>query len=112
MQTGFTMPACEDRLYVYRFKVSLGFANCLQGHAFEAKLCAVRSRKVSFKFRNHCLQGHAFEARLYAESVANNFLPATGTIRRWRVPPNASLFDNSRPVRVDSGVSEGDTVRA
>lgn len=65
-----------------------------------------------FRLQNHALQGHAFEARLYAESVANNFLPATGTIRRWQVPPNASLFDNSRPVRVDSGVSEGDTVRA
>ncbi|KAL3134741.1 hypothetical protein ABBQ32_007741 [Trebouxia sp. C0010 RCD-2024] len=56
------------------------------------------------------IQGHAFEARLYAESVANNFLPATGTIRRWQVPANASLFDNSSHVRVDSGVSEGDTV--
>ncbi len=27
------------------------------------------------------MQGHAFEARLYAESVANNFLPATGSVR-------------------------------
>ena len=57
------------------------------------------------------LQGHAFEARLYAENVANNFLPATGTVRRWQVPANASFFDNSSTVRVDSGVSEGDAVR-
>ena len=56
------------------------------------------------------MQGHAFEARLYAESGANNFLPATGTVRRWQVPANASFFDNSSHVRVDSGVSEGDTV--
>ena len=56
------------------------------------------------------LQGHAFEARLYAENVANNFLPATGTVRRWQVPANASFFDNSSIVRVDSGVSEGDAV--
>lgn len=56
------------------------------------------------------MQGHAFEARLYAESVANNFLPATGTVRRWQVPANASFFDNSSTVRIDSGVSEGDAV--
>ena len=56
------------------------------------------------------LQGHAFEARLYAENVANNFLPATGVVRRWQVPANASFFNNSSYVRVDSGVSEGDAV--
>ena len=56
------------------------------------------------------VQGHAFEARLYAESVANNFLPATGTVRRWQVPASASFFDNSSTVRIDSGVSEGDAV--
>lgn len=56
------------------------------------------------------IQGHAFEARLYAESVANNFLPATGTICRWQAPATASLFDNSSHIRVDSGVSEGDSV--
>lgn len=56
------------------------------------------------------VQGHAFEARLYAESVANNFLPATGTVRRWQVPASASFFDNTSTVRVDSGVSEGDAV--
>ncbi len=56
------------------------------------------------------MQGHAFEARLYAESVANNFLPATGTVKRWQVPAKASFFDNSSTVRIDSGVSEGDAV--
>ena len=56
------------------------------------------------------MQGHAFEARLYAESVANNFLPATGSVRRWQVPINASFFDSSSTVRIDSGVSEGDAV--
>ena len=56
------------------------------------------------------LQGHAFEARLYAENVANNFLPATGVVRQWQVPTNASFFNNSSFVRVDSGVTEGDVV--
>ena len=45
--------------------------------------------------------GHAVEARLYAEDPANGFLPATGTIRRYREPAG---------VRVDSGVREGSEV--
>jgi propionyl-CoA carboxylase alpha chain len=42
--------------------------------------------------------GHAIEARLYAEDPANNFLPSTGTIHRWRPPQN---------VRVDTAVRDG-----
>ncbi|MFP5424850.1 MAG: acetyl-CoA carboxylase biotin carboxylase subunit [Gammaproteobacteria bacterium] len=50
------------------------------------------------------LIGHAIEVRLYAEDPANEFLPATGTL---------SLYCESAPGegrRVDSGVSEGDSV--
>ncbi|WP_241004307.1 biotin carboxylase N-terminal domain-containing protein [Conexibacter sp. SYSU D00693] len=42
--------------------------------------------------------GWAVETRLYAEDPANGFLPAAGTVRRWRVPEG---------VRVDAGVAEG-----
>jgi acetyl/propionyl-CoA carboxylase alpha subunit len=45
--------------------------------------------------------GHAIEARIYAEDPANEFLPATGTILRWREPSE---------VRVDAGVRDGDVV--
>ena len=45
------------------------------------------------------LSGHAIEARLYAEDVAAGFLPATGTVRRFRVPELPGI-------RVDSGVSD------
>jgi propionyl-CoA carboxylase alpha chain len=45
------------------------------------------------------LCGHAIEARLYAEDVAAGFLPATGTVRRFRVPELPGI-------RVDSGVSD------
>ncbi|GIL77621.1 hypothetical protein Vretifemale_7009 [Volvox reticuliferus] len=55
------------------------------------------------------VRGHAFEARIYAESPRNNFLPGAGTVRRWRTPVEAASFTNA-PMRVDSGVQEGDTV--
>ncbi|WP_020658313.1 acetyl/propionyl/methylcrotonyl-CoA carboxylase subunit alpha [Amycolatopsis benzoatilytica] len=49
------------------------------------------------------ITGHAIEVRLYAEDVPAGFLPATGTMHRFRVPP-------SRGVRVDSGVVDGSVV--
>ncbi|GLC58882.1 hypothetical protein PLESTB_001413000 [Pleodorina starrii] len=55
------------------------------------------------------VRGHAFEARIYAERPRNNFLPGAGTVRRWRTPPDAAAFCNG-PLRVDSGVREGDPV--
>ncbi len=42
--------------------------------------------------------GHAIEARLYAEDPANDFLPSTGSIQRWRPPQH---------VRVDGALEEG-----
>ena len=46
--------------------------------------------------------GHAIEARIYAENPAKGFLPSTGTLRHLRLPAG--------PVRVDTGVREGDTI--
>ncbi|CAL8464529.1 g4064 [Coccomyxa elongata] len=54
--------------------------------------------------------GHAFEARLYAESPERGFLPGTGTLQRWHVPPGAVSFNHHGAVRVDSGVRAGDQV--
>ncbi|MGE7994221.1 acetyl/propionyl/methylcrotonyl-CoA carboxylase subunit alpha [Pseudomonas sp. NPDC089554] len=50
------------------------------------------------------LHGHAIEVRLYAEDPANEFLPATGRLALYR----ESAPGQGR--RVDSGVSEGDSV--
>lgn len=49
------------------------------------------------------IDGHAIEVRLYAEDVPAGFLPATGTLHRFRVP-------GLRGVRVDSGVVDGSVV--
>ena len=50
------------------------------------------------------IAGHAVEARLYAEDPSREFLPAPGTLRCWRPPVE------SRHVRVETGLSEGDRI--
>ncbi|MCW8872919.1 MAG: acetyl/propionyl/methylcrotonyl-CoA carboxylase subunit alpha [Xanthomonadales bacterium] len=50
------------------------------------------------------INGHAFEARIYAEDPENDFLPASGTLT-YLQPPR-----ESRHVRVDTGVLQGDEV--
>jgi 3-methylcrotonyl-CoA carboxylase alpha subunit len=59
------------------------------------------------------IQGHAIEARICAENPDNQFLPATGQLRVYR-KPTASCFEvasvQQGEVRVDDGVSEGDTI--
>ncbi|MFT4065879.1 acetyl/propionyl/methylcrotonyl-CoA carboxylase subunit alpha [Paraburkholderia sp.] len=65
------------------------------------------------------LDGHAIEARIYAEHPARGFLPSTGTLKHLRMPEGvefaidaAGLGESGRkaPVRIDSGVREGDTI--
>src|SRR3546814_13525552 len=46
-------------------------------------------------------RGHAFECRLYAERHAKGFLPSTGTLKTFRLPPPQS------GIRVDTGFPEG-----
>ena len=48
--------------------------------------------------------GHAIELRLYAEDPAQSFLPGSGRLDRLELPPP------SPHLRVDAGVTEGDTV--
>ena len=50
------------------------------------------------------LHGHSVEVRVYAEDPDADFMPATGTLDYLRTPAE------SRYVRVDTGVIEGDTV--
>ena len=47
------------------------------------------------------MNGWAMEARLYAENPSTGFLPSTGRLTRFRLPPD---------IRVDSGVAEGSEV--
>jgi propionyl-CoA carboxylase alpha chain len=49
------------------------------------------------------LDGHAIEARLYAEDPARRFLPAAGTLHRFRIDARPGL-------RVDAGVADGSRI--
>jgi acetyl-CoA/propionyl-CoA carboxylase, biotin carboxylase, biotin carboxyl carrier protein len=64
----------------------------------EHQLRVAAGEKLALRQEDLLPRGHAIEARLYAEDPANGFLPATGTIHRYREP---------RGVRVDSGIREG-----
>ncbi|MBS0336563.1 MAG: acetyl/propionyl/methylcrotonyl-CoA carboxylase subunit alpha [Proteobacteria bacterium] len=60
------------------------------------------------------INGHSIEARVYAENPAKGFLPSTGTLGHLRAP-QAVEFEvpagsAPAPVRVDSGVREGDAI--
>jgi 3-methylcrotonyl-CoA carboxylase alpha subunit len=62
------------------------------------------------------IRGHAIEARIYAENPDNHFLPSTGTLRVLELP-KAVEFEvgpgrDPAPLRIDSGVREGDTITA
>lgn len=54
------------------------------------------------------ISGHAIEARICAENPDKQFLPATGTLQVYALPPCGS-FERA-DVRVDSGVREGDAI--
>jgi 3-methylcrotonyl-CoA carboxylase alpha subunit len=60
------------------------------------------------------LDGHAIEARIYAEHPARGFLPSTGTLKHLRMPEGVEFSlgagGQRAPVRIDSGVREGDTI--
>jgi 3-methylcrotonyl-CoA carboxylase alpha subunit len=70
------------------------------------------------------IHGHAIEARICAETPDNQFLPATGRLDVYRLPasteflPPLSVGEGRgegspaapQPVRVDSGVREGDAI--
>jgi len=69
----------------------------------EWQLRVAAGDKLPLSQKDIRLAGHAIEARLYAENPQRNFLPATGTLHRLRLPAGDGI-------RVDSGVREGDAV--
>jgi 3-methylcrotonyl-CoA carboxylase alpha subunit len=72
----------------------------------EWQLRVASGEPLPFRQEQIRIHGHAIEARLYAEDPARDFLPATGPLVHLALP----VSDPKGPVRVDTGVREGDQV--
>lgn len=68
----------------------------LQIHVAEGKALSLKQSDVKRR-------GHSIECRISAEDSFENFMPSTGTLKRYRLPSGPG-------VRVDSGVTEGQAV--
>lgn len=62
------------------------------------QLSVAEGRPLGLSQADVTFSGHAIEVRLYAEDPAADFLPVTGSVKRWRVP---------LAVRADSGIRNG-----
>ncbi|MCB9945314.1 MAG: acetyl/propionyl/methylcrotonyl-CoA carboxylase subunit alpha [Geminicoccaceae bacterium] len=74
----------------------------------ELQLRVAAGEALPFGQEDLAIDGHAFEARIYAEDVGRGFLPATGRLDHFNLPDHVP-FRNG-PVRIDSGVREGDAI--
>ena len=78
------------------------------------QLAVAAGEPLPLKQAQLAFRGHAIEARIYAENPAKGFLPSTGTLRHLRAPDGIEFKVSSAemrgPVRVDSGVRQGDTI--
>jgi acetyl-CoA carboxylase biotin carboxylase subunit len=67
------------------------------------QISVAAGNEISFLQEDISIKGYALECRIYAEDSANNFLPSTGKILRYKEP-------NGPGVRVDSGFSENSEI--
>ena len=86
-----------------RLQVEHPVSEAITGLDFVAlQLRVAAGEPLPFAQSDLSIKGHAFEARVYAEDPTKSFLPATGTLSHFTVPP--------APTRTDSGVRAGDTI--
>jgi 3-methylcrotonyl-CoA carboxylase alpha subunit len=72
----------------------------------EWQLRVASGEPLPLKQEELSINGHAIEARLYAEDPAKGFLPSTGRLEKFRLPP----VYRDRAIRIETGYSEGDEV--
>ena len=86
-----------------RLQVEHPVTECITGlDLVELQLRVAAGAPLPLRQQDLTLTGHAVEARLYAEDPAKGFLPQTGRLHHLRLPDHVA--------RIDSGVTEGDTV--
>ena len=84
-----------------RLQVEHGVTELLLGRDLvRAQLLVAAGQPLPFTQDDLRREAHAIECRIYAEDPSNRFLPATGTVRRLRLPRGPGI-------RVDCGVVEG-----
>ena len=74
------------------------------------QLAVAAGEALQVKQKDLEIHGHAIEARIYAENPTKGFLPSTGTLRHLRAPRGAEFSVAGGPVRVESGVRQGDAI--
>ncbi len=92
-----------------RLQVEHPVSEAITGLDFvELQLLVAAREPLPFKQDDLRINGHAFEARIYAEDVPKGFLPAIGRLDHLTFPAS-SAFQRG-PVRIDSGVRQGDVI--
>jgi propionyl-CoA carboxylase alpha chain len=87
-----------------RLQVEHPVTECITGvDLVREQIRIAEGHPLSFAQADLSIQGHALEVRVYAENTAEGFLPATGTLTRYRTPVGPGI-------RVDDGVEEGGEV--
>jgi acetyl-CoA carboxylase biotin carboxylase subunit len=66
----------------------------------EEQINIARGEKLRFRQNDLTINGHALELRVYAEDPLHDFLPATGTLTKYKTPQGEGI-------RVDDGYTEG-----
>ena len=67
------------------------------------QILIAQGKELAFKQSDLSLSGHSLEVRVYAEDTENNFLPDTGTLKKYLPPKGPGI-------RVDDGTEEGQEV--
>ncbi|MFJ9854188.1 biotin carboxylase N-terminal domain-containing protein [Streptomyces sp. NPDC101150] len=99
----FLVPA-DQRAYFLEMNTRLQVEHPVTEEIYGVDLVALQIRVAegrALEAAEPAPSGHAVEARLYAEDPAAGWRPGTGTLHRLALPDG---------VRLDSGVTDGDTV--
>jgi propionyl-CoA carboxylase alpha chain len=96
-----------------RLQVEHGITECVSGvDLVQLQLLVAEGLPLRLTGSAPPVRGHAIEVRLCAEDPAYAWMPATGTLHRFRVPEVAGEF-RALPqpgLRLDSGVRDGSTI--
>ena len=85
-----------------RLQVEHPVTECVTGHDLvELQFRIARGERLPLRQQDVALRGHAVEVRLCAESPADDFLPGSGPVLDWEVPPG---------VRCDHALAAGAAV--